>query len=328
MNCELAQEDIVLASYGELPDERVHQLEQHLAECAGCRADMEAVAALQKALEAAPVAEPSPSLLARTRLRLDEALDEMPHGGFLLRRWQSFRRGVSSLGHAPVMASALLVFGFAGGVFGGYHVALRHLAAVHPGTVQDAATTVPVLARLSDAQVAGISNITVDPESQSIEVSFDRLVPETVFGTVADPQIRKLLVLGTVSGANPTVHDTSVSLLARECHDRRECAGGPVRDALMAALRYDKDAAVRLKALFGLEPYITVDTRVRDAVLEALLNDPNAGIRSQAITLLAPVDADSSVRDVLQTVATQDNDASIRNISRQFLEQVSQMQIQ
>ncbi|MGC2620111.1 MAG: zf-HC2 domain-containing protein, partial [Acidobacteriaceae bacterium] len=93
MNCEVAQETIVLAVYGELPDDRAHQLELHLAQCDRCRQEMEAVAGLQKALSVLPVIEPSPSLVARTRLRLDEALDALPHGGFLLRRWQSFRRG-------------------------------------------------------------------------------------------------------------------------------------------------------------------------------------------------------------------------------------------
>jgi hypothetical protein len=92
------------------------------------------------------------------------------------------------------------------------------------------------------------------------------------------------------------------------------------------ALRYDKNAKVRSKALNGLEPYIAMDTRVRDAVLEALLDDPDPEIRTQAIGLLAPVDADSSVREVLQTVASQDHNPHIRTVSREFLEQVSQIQ--
>src|ERR1700744_1541353 len=107
MNCEGAQENIVLAVYGELPDDRAHQLEQHLAQCDRCRQEMEALAGLQKAMSVLPMVEPSPSLLARTRLRLDEALDAMPHGGFFLRRWQSFRRGLGWLGGAPVMGFAV-----------------------------------------------------------------------------------------------------------------------------------------------------------------------------------------------------------------------------
>jgi anti-sigma factor RsiW len=108
MNCELAQEDIVLSVYGELPDDRAHRLEQHLAACERCRQEMDAVAALQKAMSAMPMAEPSPSLIARTRLRLDEALDAIPQGGFFRRVSQRFRRSVGTLQGAPVMAMALL----------------------------------------------------------------------------------------------------------------------------------------------------------------------------------------------------------------------------
>jgi HEAT repeat protein len=135
-----------------------------------------------------------------------------------------------------------------------------------------------------------------------------------------------LLLLGAHNPGNLAVHDDSVDLLAQECHNGHQCDGAPIRNALMVALRYDKNAQVRGKALAGLEPYIAADTRVRDAILEALLKDPDPGIRSQAISLLAPVEADSSVRDVLETVASQDDNPRIRNASREFLERVSQIQ--
>lgn len=324
MKCEQAQEDLVLAVYGELPDDRIHQLEQHLAHCERCRQEMESVSALHSALGVLPVSEPSPSLVARARLRLDEALDAMPRGGLILRCWQSFRRGAGRLQSAPVMASALLLAGLGAGGWGGYRLALHQLAPM--AATAKMVSTVPVMTDLNAAPIAAVSAITVEPNTENVELRIQRVVPETVFGTLDDPQIRQLLVLGTRNQTNPAVHDDSVDLLARECRNGHQCTGGPVRDALMVALRYDKDAAVRAKALAGLEPYIAIDTRVRDAVLEALLNDPNADIRSQAISLLAPVEADSSVRDVLETVAAQDNSPYIRNVSRQFLEQVSQIQ--
>jgi hypothetical protein len=325
MNCDVAQENIVLAVYGELPDDRAHQLEQHLAECERCRQEMEAVAGLQKAMSVLPVGEPSASLLARTRLRLDEALDGMPHGGFLLGRWQSFRRGLGRLQSAPAMASALLLAGLGAGGWGGYHYGAQQ-AAKRGATAVPAASPVAVMADLDSAQIAGVSSITREPDTENVEVRFYRLVPETAFGTLDDPQIRQLLLLGIRSAANPAVHDDSVDLLAQECRNGHECDGGPIRNALMVALRYDKSAQVRSKALTGLEPYIAIDNRVRDAVLETLLKDADPSIRSQAISVLAPVEADSSVRDVLQTVATQDNNPHIRDVSRQFLEQVSQIQ--
>lgn len=325
MNCDLAQESIVLATYGELPDDRAHQLEQHLAQCERCRQEMDAVEGLQKAMSVLPVVEPSPSLVARARLRLDEALDTLPHGGFLLRRWQSVRRGFGRLQSAPVMASALLLAGLGAGGWAGYHEGTR--SAVKQAAAASAVPApVPVIADQDAAQIAGVSSIIREPGTENVEVRFYRLVPETAFGTLDDPQIRQLLLMGVRNAADPAVHDDSVDLLAQECHNGHECDGGPIRNALMVALRYDKDAQVRSKALVGLEPYIAIDTRVRDAILEALLKDPDPGIRSQAIGLLTPVEADSSVRDVLQTVAAQDVNPHIRNVSRQYLEQVSQIQ--
>ena len=82
MKCETAHEYIALAVYGELADDHSHQLEQHLAGCAECRRELEGAQALVKAMALMPVEEPSANLVARTRLRLEEALDAMPRGGW------------------------------------------------------------------------------------------------------------------------------------------------------------------------------------------------------------------------------------------------------
>jgi len=323
MNCELAQENIVLSLYGELPDDRVHQLEQHLAQCENCRKEMEAAAALQKVMSAVPVIEPSPSLLARTRLRLDEALDTMPQGGWVRRVSQRFRRSLGWLQGAPVMAMVLLLTGVAAGGWGGYRAAGHFSKAT---AAQNGASGVPVVADIDASQIADVSSISLEPGSENVEVRFERVTPETAFGTLDDPQIRQLLLLGARNRANPMVHDDSVQLLAQECEAGHQCTDGPIRNALMVALRYDKDARVRRKALEGLQPYIGVDNSVRDAVLEALMHDADAQVRTEAIGLLEPVDADSSVREVLETVANRDRNPQIRNMSRQYLEQVSQIQ--
>ena len=43
MNCENAQQNIILAQYGELPDELQFPLEQHLAGCEDCRREWKAL---------------------------------------------------------------------------------------------------------------------------------------------------------------------------------------------------------------------------------------------------------------------------------------------
>ena len=43
MKCELVKENIILASYGELPDEFAGTLEQHLDGCEDCRREWDAM---------------------------------------------------------------------------------------------------------------------------------------------------------------------------------------------------------------------------------------------------------------------------------------------
>jgi len=141
-----------------------------------------------------------------------------------------------------------------------------------------------------------------------------------------DPAIRQLLMLASENGASANVRDDSVGLLAAECREGHRCRAEGIRDALMVALRYDKNVGVREKALRGLEPYVTEDVQVRDAVLEALMNDPDARIRNAAVNLLQPVEADTSVRQVLYSVSNSDQNPHIRTVSRQVLSQVPEIQ--
>ena len=87
MNCEVAHERIVAAAYGELGDEQTHELERHIAGCSDCAAEREQMLALKALAEMLPVEEPSANLVARARLRLDEALDALPP-----RRWYERER--------------------------------------------------------------------------------------------------------------------------------------------------------------------------------------------------------------------------------------------
>jgi hypothetical protein len=316
MDCELAQQRIALFAYGELPDDQCHLLEGHLAICKRCQEEFEAVRALQQAMALLPAQEPSANLLAQARLRLEEALDGMPRSSWLMRAQQSILRGMSVLGRAPVAASALLVLGLASGGWTGYESAVH----AHP-----AVAALPA-AIAGPGRIVDVSSILREPNTENVEVHFNRLVPETAQGSLDDPQIRQLLLVGAQSQVDPGVEQNSVSLLADECLAGHQCSDGPIRKALLVALRYDKNAGVRLEALNGLKPYVAEDMRVRDGVLEALMNDEDATVRSRAIELLQPVEADSSVREVLHTVAAEDDNPHIRTVSREVLDQLPQIQ--
>lgn len=333
MNCELAHERMVTAAYGELPDDQVHELERHLKECSSCHTEREQVLALKVLADAFPVEEPGPNLVARSRLRLDEALDALPP-----RRWyewlaQRLMNNVASLQAAPMAAILLLVAGIGAGGLGGFEFAqtrAAHAAANAPAATATAApVAAPSLAATHEsslANVANVSGIVRRPGSEIVEVSYNQLVPGHIQGSLDDPAIRQLLMLATENATTPGVRDDSVDLLAAECRAGHGCQGSGIRDALMVALRYDRNARVREKALEGLEPYVAQDMRVRNAVLEALLNDSDPRIRTESINILEPVEADTSVRQVLYSVSTSDDSPQIRNVSRQVLSRVPEIQ--
>jgi hypothetical protein len=323
MECELAHERIVMAAYGELPDDAAHELERHLASCLECHKDREQVRALKLLADAYPVDEPAANLMARSRMRLEEALDALPPKTWLERFGQRLRNNFASLQAAPVAASLLLLIGAGAGGLGGFHFAGTR-ALQREGTAQ--ATKIEPQAVPDGVEIANVSSIVRQPNSEQVVVRYNQLVPAEKKGTLDDTDIRQLLMLASANSNSAGLRDHSVELLADECRAGHGCIGTGIRDALMFALRYDRDAGVRKKALEGLQPYVAEDLRVRDAVLEALLNDGDPRIRTAAINILEPVDADTTVRQVLHTVANSDQSPQIRLVSRQVLRRAPDIQ--
>jgi hypothetical protein len=56
------------------------------------------------------------------------------------------------------------------------------------------------------------------------------------------------------------------------------------------------------------------------------MSDGDSHIRTAAINILGPVEADTSVRQVLHTVSNTDVNPYIRNVSRQVLNSVPEIQ--
>jgi len=315
MTCESAQQSIVLAQYGELADELQLGLEQHLHGCEDCRREWNAMLALGEELALVPLVEPSPNLLAASRMRLDEALDALPPRSVGQRFWGNFFRWVGFVQGAPALATLLLGVGFlSGNLLLRYQMA--HVARqVGPVSIMSPASGV----------IASVSGIVRTPNSDIVQVKYNRLVPEVMQGSLADPQIREVLMKGTQLATTEAVHAQSVDALADECLQHCD-DGDAVRRTLLASLRYDKSAQVRLRALAGLQRYVAQDQHVRDAVLSSLMHDQSEDVRAQAISVLTPVQADSSVRQVLRTVSVQDVNPAIRNASFQVLQGTADIQ--
>ncbi len=322
MKCQSARDCIVLLNYGELPDELAGVLEQHLVGCDDCREELEAFRGFEERLTAVPVLEPSPNLLAQSRMRLDEALDTMPPHGFLTQLKANFYRWIGNVQSAPALATLLLGVGFLAGNFTyRYQVAHAPKPANH-GPV--------IVNRSLEGVVANVTGIVQTPNSELVQVNYNKIVPESMEGSLDTPEIRNLLLVGTRSAATDGLRMTSVSLLTSECKAGHACqptpAGREILSTLMVSLRYDEDAGVRMKALDGLQKYVAQDQHVRDAVLEAVMHDSDPDVRRTAIGVLEPVQSDSSVRQVLRTVANQDANPYIRTASYNALQSFADIQ--
>lgn len=290
-------------------------LAEHLRECHDCHAEMAATTAFFRALAADSSPEPSPTLLARARLRLDAELDSCSQAGFWTRVGQQLAFTGGRFRAAPALCSAILLAGLLAGGYGGYRMGLAAHAAD-----QSALLLAPPAPPEVPSVVADVSSVTRDPATGLVAVRYDRLVPDTLTAPQDDPSIRELLMAASENGVDPAVRDVSVSLLGGACAPGASCTGSDLtRNALVNALRTDKAPEVRREALAGLQPFLSDDVDVRDAVLTALLNDPSAAVRIEAVRLLQPVDVDSAVRQVLHAVATSDGDPSIRTASLDVL---------
>jgi hypothetical protein len=300
MNCDWVQENISLYLYNELADDARHELEQHLHRCTDCAAELSAQQEFQAQMNVLSVEEPSASFLASARMRLQESLEtaQQNHAWYhrLVFDPTAWLRQVR---FSPALAAVLLIVGFGSGL-GTMYKAMRGKGPLPPPVVQ--------------SSIAGITSIDHKPNSSQVQINYQRMIPESVEGSVSDPKIQDLLSFAARSNYNnPGLRLDSVDLLAGKAEDPE------ARSALIYALLNDSNPGVRLKTLDGLGNYVKQDIRVRNAVLDALLNDSNLGVRSAALHALEPVRADSSVRMAFQQLAKDDPSAYIRTESQREL---------
>jgi hypothetical protein len=302
MNCDWVQENICLYLYNELADDARHEVEQHIQRCTDCAGELAAQQAFQAQMSVLPVEEPSASFLAAARMRLQESLETAEQSRAWYHRLTFDPTAwLRQVRFSPALAAVLLMVGFGSGIGTMYKVLGGK--APHP--------TDPTSVQSS---IGGITSIDRKPNSDQVQINYQRIVPDSMQGTTSDPKIQGMLAFAAKSNYNNSgVRLDSVDMLTGKVDDPQ------VREALTYALRYDSNPGVRLKTLDGLSKYVKQDIRVRNAVLDALLNDSNLGVRSGALQALDPVRADSSVRMALQQLAKEDPSEYIRTESQREL---------
>jgi hypothetical protein len=312
MKCEWVRENIVLEVYSELADDARHELEQHVARCGDCAAELKAEQEFHALLAQDRAPDPTPNLVADSRMRLQEALETTKQGSVWSRLAFDPAIWLRQVRFSPALASAILILGFAGGVttykFYGSHPA--NIAEIQNPNI----SAVP-----TEASITGISSIVQQPGTNQISIKYNTLSTQEAQGSLNDDKIQQLLLYAARNNYNTGVRVDSVDLLSKSTGDMQ------VREALTYTLQNDTNPGVRLKSLDALGNYVKNDTNVRDAVLRALVNDTNSGVRIEALRLIEPVKADGSVRGVLMALASKDQSTYIKSQARTLLAQLPEI---
>jgi len=315
MKCDWVRQNILFYVYNELEDDARYEVEQHLGRCPECATELKATRKFHATLSQLSVAEPTPNLVASSRMRLQEALETTRQGGF----WQRviFEPGtwLRQVRMSPALAAVIFIVGFGGGIGATYN-----FLANRPDTIQvrkDDQGKQPLPAEAS--AITGIRSITQEPGSNQVNIKYDTVSTQEAQGALNDQRIQQLLLFAARNNYNSGMRMDSVDLLTQAPNETN------VREALLYALRNDSNPGVRLKALDGLSGFVKQDPRVRDAVLQSLISDANSGVRMQALRLVEPMKADSSVRSVLTRLAETDQNVSIRSQARTMITQMPEM---
>src|SRR5580658_1219101 len=219
MKCEWVRENITLQVYGELADDARHELEQHVARCADCAAELKAEQEFHDLLSQERALEPTPNLLTASRMRLQEALETAEQGGFWRRLAFDPANWLRQVRFSPALASAILVLGFAGGLGTAYKV-LPH----QPATTATVAAPPPV-----EAAITGIQSVTQEAGTNQIDIKYNTVSTLETQGSLNDQRIQQLLLFAARNNYNSGVRMDSVDLLTQKPDVSQ------VRDALIYA---------------------------------------------------------------------------------------------
>ncbi|MFY9843310.1 MAG: HEAT repeat domain-containing protein [Terriglobales bacterium] len=321
MKCDWVRQNILFYVYNEIEDDARYEVEQHLARCPECATELKVTRKFHATLSET-VAEPTPNLLASSRMRLQEALETTRQGGLWQRLILEPATWLRQIRMSPALAALIFIIGFGGGIGATYNFLASGResgGSTITSSLGSAGSTTSLNQPLESSAITGIRSVTQEPGSNQVSIKYDTVLTQEAQGSLNDQRIQQLLLFAARNNYNSGVRMDSVDVLTQAPDDSR------VREALLYALQNDTNPGVRLKALDGLSGFVRQDTQVRDGVLRALISDTNSGVRMQALRLAEPLKTDSNVRSVLTRLAQTDQNPSIRSQARTMLAQMPEM---
>ena len=282
--CEQVAPLLVFYACGELDSSELALVQQHLAVCAACSAQLSEEKNLQALFTSLPQdadrLDSAGVLLSQCRSELAETLDDLVRPPVLektpvfgaFRRWMALRPAWSG--------AVLVVMGLLIGVQTSQWYFARN--AVNP---LDEAVNVRPGPHFSDDQLSKVAGINFSPSTgtggQNVRVLLNTEQPVELTGSLDDSDVRHVITYVVKSGDR---FDPGMRL---DCLEALKLHSGDseVRDALLTAARKDQNPAVRLKALEALRDSASEDA-VRAVLFDTLRHDSNPGVRVEAVNLL------------------------------------------
>ena len=202
MKCDWVRQNILFYVYNELEDDARYEVEQHLGRCPECAIELKATRKFHATLSET-VAEPTPNLLAASRMRLQEALETTQQGGFLRRLILEPATWLRQVRMAPALAAVIFIVGFGGGIGATYNF----LASGRGGSGVLTSSAGPdgnqtATAPLESSTIAGIRSVTQDPGSNQVSIKYDTVLTQEAQGSLNDQRIQQLLLFAARNNYN------------------------------------------------------------------------------------------------------------------------------
>ncbi len=278
MDHKIFKEMIQLALLDELNEDEMKKLHQHLIECSECQSEYDKQSKLFSIINKNKKDAVGEDLLNEARAQFKRKLNyDLSKQSLLEKAFRALRTNVW-IYRRPALAGAFsLVIGF----LAGYLIFSTGSSKLNVLGERSGAVTISNVRFLNDSLNTG-----------EVEFSFDAVKQVTMKGKLSDPSIQKILAEALVNEKNPGTRIQTVNALANISDKQAGRITGnsnlnpKVKSALLTALKFDGNPAVRMEALKALLNF-PFDNEINDALLFVLQHDKNSGLRVAAINGLA-----------------------------------------
>jgi len=273
MEHKVFKELIQLALLNELNDDELKELHKHMIECNECQLEYEKLTKYYSLINENKINKVEESFIQEARNQFNQKLNyELSRQSIVEKLFNSARRFLW-IYKRPALAGAFsLVVGFVIGylIFSSGNSQISLLGGNN-------------ISNEASPEITNVRFLNNGSLNGEVEFTFDAVKQITMKGKINDPNIQKILAEALLNEKNPGTRIRTVSELASQT---REAPNPKIKKALITALKYDSNPAVRREALKALLEY-PYDNEINDCLLYVLQHDNNSALRIAAINGLA-----------------------------------------